>query len=611
VCRRSDHHLPLCCVLVAATSPPDWVRRFTAPRLGFPRWSVERPQRLVFVSTQSGSWQAWTADLATGTRRRISGEPIGVEEVLVTPDGGRAVWWRDATGSERGHWVTAGLEGGDPAPLAEDLPDGWAAGIAMVGDTTAVGIATEDDYRVYVIEAGQPARLVYRHTQPAGVGREWPQGPGGLSADGGLLCIRHAEDGDILHSALRVLDVATGETVADLVDPGRRLDPAAWSPVPGDDRIAFVSERGPFERPALWRPRTGERSDLGVHDLPGAVFPVDWYPDGSALLVRHEHDGVDELHRLDLGTGRTTSAAAGRGEILDAAVRPDGGAWLLVGDAVHAARLVDAGGAEMLAPEGERPPDGLPFRSLWFDGPAERPVQAWVATPPGRPPFPTVMYAHGGPEWHQRDGYDPEIQALVHHGFAVAMVNYRGSTGYGIAFRESLDRNIGFPESEDLLACLDTLVAEGTADPERAFLAGWSWGGYLGCLAVGLHPSRYRAVFAGIPTGDYVDAHEHSSPQLQAWDVAIMGGHPADVPDLYRERDPMTYVQRGRAPVLIIAGRNDSRCPFSSAERWAEAYRRHGGEVQMHVYDAGHHANDTAEQALHARLISEFFLRHC
>jgi len=590
-------------------SEPAWARRFTAPRVGFPAWSRARPERLAFISTAGGARQVWTADLTAGTRRRASDEPIGVEEVLFTPDGERLVWWHDATGDERGHWVSVSVDGGEPTELVPGIPDGWAMGIAMEGSVMAVGVSTDDDYRVYLSRDGGPATLAYRHEQPAGVGREWGQGSGGLSADGTILCIRHCEHGDLLHPALRALDPATGETIGDVVDPGRRLDPGAWSPVPGDQRVAFVSELGPFERPALWNPRTGERLDLAAADLPGAVFPVGWYPDGSALLVRHEHEGVDELHRLDLASGRSEPAAAARGEILDAAVRPDGRVWLHVSDSVHAPRVVDADGAEVLT-AGEAPaPDGRPYRSRWFEGPGG-PVQAWVVTPEGAGPFPTVMYAHGGPEWHQRDGFDPEIQALVDHGFAVAMVNYRGSTGYGIAFRETLVKNIGFPESEDLLACLDALIEDGTADPGRAFLAGWSWGGYLGCLAVGLHPDRYRAVFAGIPTGDYVDAHEHSSPPLQAWDVAIMGGHPADVPDLYRERDPMTYVDRGKAPVLIIAGRNDSRCPFSSAERWAEAYRRHGGSVRMYAYDAGHHANDMSEQVLHARLIGEFFLEH-
>ena len=111
------------------------------------------------------------------------------------------------------------------------------------------------------------------------------------------------------------------------------------------------------------------------------------------------------------------------------------------------------------------------------------------------------MSVHGGPEWHQRDAYDAESLALVDEGYAVALVNYRGSTGYGIPLRETLTRNIGFPESEDVVACLDALVDDEVADPDHAFFVGWSWGGYLACLNAGINPGRWRALVAGIPTG--------------------------------------------------------------------------------------------------------------
>jgi dipeptidyl aminopeptidase/acylaminoacyl peptidase len=587
---------------------PAWIRRFTAPTLGFSRWSAARPERLAYVCTQSGSWQAWTADLGSGTRRQVSSETVGVEQVLVTPDGERVVWWRDAAGDERGHWVAVPFEGGDPKALVAGVPDGWAMGASIAPGVVAVGLATDHDYAIFVSRRSESPTLVYQHAMPAGVGREWPQGSGGLSADGDLLCIRHGEHGDILHPALRLLDAHDGTTVADLAHPGRRLDPVAWSPVAGDQRLAVSHELGPFERPAVWDPAAGDLRELEI-DLPGAVFPVDWWPDASALLLRHEHEGREQLFEYDLGGGTLRASGDVRGEILDAAVRPDGDVWLLTGDSVRAPRLMSSDGLEVIAPEGDPAPDGRPYRSLWFTNPEGQRIQSFVAEPSGAGPHPVVMHAHGGPEWHVRDCYDPEIQALVDHGYVVAMVNYRGSTGYGIAFRESLVRNIGFPESQDVLACLDALVAEGAADPERAFFAGWSWGGYLACLNVGLNPDRWRAVFAGIPTGDYLDAHENASPPLQAWDVAVMGGHPADVPDLYRERDPMTYVHRGKAPTLIIAGENDSRCPLSSAVKWTEAYREHGGEVDMYVYPAGHHANDTGEKVRQMELILKFFGR--
>jgi dienelactone hydrolase len=582
-----------------------WKLRFTAPELGLPRWATVAPDRLAFVSTESGIRQVWSLDRTTGERRQVSTEDVGVEHVLVAPDG-RIVWWFDAVGDERGHWVAAPFDGGEPVPLVPGVPDGWSMGIAMVNDTVAVGLSTDEDYRVYVAVGAAPARLVYRHEQPAGVGRAWPEGAGGLSADAALLCVRHAEHGDIIHLALRVLDVVTEETVGELEDPGRALDPVAWSP--GGSRLLFTSELGPYEQPAAWDPVTGERNDIAV-DLTGAVIPLCWYPDGTAVLARHEHEAIDRLCRIDVASGGATPVSDPGGEIEDAAVRPDGEIWLTVSDTTHPLRPVSASGDPVVGSFGDPPPPGRPYRSYHFTNETGDRIQAFVVTPEGTGPFPIVMHVHGGPEWHHRVRWEPEIQALADAGFAVALVNYRGSTGYGVAFRERLVGDPWLPESEDVIACLDALIADGIADGDRAFFAGWSWGGCLACLNLGLHPDRWRAIFAGIPAGDFVAAHWASMPTIRAYDATLYGGDPAELPDLWRERNPMTYVDEARAPLLVIAGEKDPRCPPEGITPFTDALRARGVDVEVYMYPTGHHANATDERVRHVEMIRGFFLR--
>jgi len=217
---------------------------------------------------------------------------------------------------------------------------------------------------------------------------------------------------------------------------------------------------------------------------------------------------------------------------------------------------------------------------------------------------------HGGPAWHHTDDHDPQTQAYVDHGFAVLLVNYRGSTGYGRAHRDAILGNIGFPESEDVVAALDHAIFEGIADPERVFLEGWSWGGYLAMLNAGINAERWRAVVAGIPTGDYVAAHYECAPPLRAWDLATLGGSPLDLPELYRERNPMTYVDRVTAPMLVIAGEHDSRCPLGSVMIYVHALLVRSKPVEVHLYPGGHHANAIDEQIRHVELIVEFLRRH-
>lgn len=89
-----------------------------------------------------------------------------------------------------------------------------------------------------------------------------------------------------------------------------------------------------------------------------------------------------------------------------------------------------------------------------------------------------------------------------------------------------------------------------------------------------------------------------------------MGGDPMEVPDLYHERNPMTYVEQVTAPMLIIAGEHDSRCPLGQVMVYAHALKRLSKDVTVHLYPGGHHANDVAEQVAITGLILDFVGRH-
>jgi dienelactone hydrolase len=586
-----------------------WRRRYTAPVRSFPSWGPGAPDRLVYVSSESGSLQVWSHDLAAGGTRRLTDLRVGVEHVQATPDGTGAVWWEDVVGDERGRWMITALEGGEPRPLLEGIPAGWSEGYSMAGSAVAIALSDEEAFRVFVGRAGGSARELRRSKTPIGIGRAWDEGWGGLSADGSLLCLRVAQGPDLLHPGILVVDADTGGAVAELVEPGRAVFPAFWSPVAGDSRMALVHEPEGLARPMIWDPRSESRRDVAL-DLPGEVDVAGWWPDGSALLLIHELEGRRQLHRLDATRLEASLVSDPEGWISDAGVRPDGEVWLRAESGAEPPTTRTAHGRPVLPPLTERPPAGRPYRSFAFAGPSGDRIHGFVAAPDAAAPHPTVMLVHGGPDWAYPDGFQPWVQALIDHGYAVAMVNYRGSTGYGAAFRDALVGTIGFPEVEDTVAGLDALIAEGIVDPRRVAVEGWSWGGYVTLLALGIRPDRFAAGIAGIPVGDYVACHEDCSPNQQAYDVALMGGTPQQVPTLYRERSPITYVDRVRAPVLMIAGEHDSRCPIRQVRLYEDALRVAGGDVRLHLYEAGHHANTVEERLLHAELELAFLREH-
>jgi dipeptidyl aminopeptidase/acylaminoacyl peptidase len=276
----------------------------------------------------------------------------------------------------------------------------------------------------------------------------------------------------------------------------------------------------------------------------------------------------------------------------------------------HESRLVDEEGREFLVPEGERAPRGRRYRSWTFTNPAGDTVHGFVVTPPGEGPFPTVMKVHGGPSWLYCDTWQPEVQMLVDHGVAVGMVNYRGSTGYGQRWRDHIIRNIGFPEVEDTLAGLDDLISRGIADPDRAIVAGWSWGGYVTLMSVGLNPERWRAAVAGVPVGDYMASYDGSAPSLQAYDRSLLGGVVHDIPEYVEKVSPISYVDRVKAPVLFLVGENDTRCTPDQAFRYIEALERNGGDSEIYTYATGHSSYVVDEEIRQYRAVLDFVLKH-
>jgi dipeptidyl aminopeptidase/acylaminoacyl peptidase len=233
-------------------------------------------------------------------------------------------------------------------------------------------------------------------------------------------------------------------------------------------------------------------------------------------------------------------------------------------------------------------------------------VHGFTIEPDGEPPWPVIVFVHGGPHWLYEERYFPEALSYADAGFLVAMPNYRGSTGYGRSWRDALTGDPGFTDVDDVTAGLRDLVERGIADPERSVVGGWSWGGYITLMQMGRNPELWCAGVAGIPVGDYVRAYHEEAPALQALDRGLVGGTPADAPERYRRSSPLTYVDRVRAPVLFVIGENDSRCPLGQALAYVEALAARGAAHETYLFSAGHGSFVTDEDVQQQRAILGF-----
>ena len=142
-------------------------------------------------------------------------------------------------------------------------------------------------------------------------------------------------------------------------------------------------------------------------------------------------------------------------------------------------------------------------------------------------------------------------------------------------------------------------------------VGGWSWGGYLTLMMLGKHPERrWRCGIAGVPVGDYVLSYEDLSPLLRAYDRALLGGRPDELPELMADRNPVNSADAVEAPVLFLIGEHDSRCPYRQAMAYVDrlAAREHPHEV--YLFSTGHGSYDIEEEIRQQRTILGFLAEH-
>ena len=584
-------------------SDPAWKQRFRAPRFSFPQWARERPERIVYGANHEGTFEVYALDLATGgvppgasRERRLTSRTEGTGyrvPARIDPQGNEVWWWDDAGGNELGAWRAQPFDAG-AARVATDLGPAYSANLALGTGFALVGRSGDEGTTVDLVAEGGSRRL-YAHRQAAQVGF--------LSADEQLFVLSHSEHGDARNRAIRILE-RTGATVAELWDgPGQGLRAMRWSPRAGDQRLLVGHERDGVWRPLIYdlRSKTEQRVDV---DLPGEVEPS-WFPDARSLLLRHEHRGRAELYRYDLERKTLARLDTPPGSIDWAAVRPDGAVWLALSTSESPRALVTLEGERILPRETVDVPRGRRYRDV-----VAGEVHGFVVTPDRPGPHPTLFSIHGGPEAHDEDAFSATAQAWVDHGYAVAFVNYRGSTGYGQAWRDAITGRPGLTELADIAAIHDRLIADGVADAKRSILSGGSWGGYLTLLGLGTQPERWSAGIGIIPIGDYVAAFEDEMEPLKRYDAALFGGTPDEVPEAYHVANPITYVERVRAPLLLTVGQNDPRCPARSVDIYTARLRELGIPYEEYRYDAGHGSVVVAEQINQLALQLNFAAKH-
>ena len=217
---------------------------------------------------------------------------------------------------------------------------------------------------------------------------------------------------------------------------------------------------------------------------------------------------------------------------------------------------------------------------------------------PGRK-YPLMVMIHGGPTGTSQPTLSPDeyaypVQKFLAKGALVLEPNYRGSAGYGAAFRALNVRNLGVGDMWDVMSGVDYVIAKGMADPARLGAMGWSEGGYISAFLT-THTDRFKAISVGAGISDWMTYYVNTD--ITPFTRQYLHATPWDDPEVYTKTSPITTIKQAKTPTLIQQGSNDKRVPVPDSFELYRGLQDLGVESRLVLYTGfGHGINKPKSQ---------------
>ena len=574
-----------------------WKLRLRAPYISETSRASRNPARGLVISNKSGVIQLYAWNTETNELRQLTDDPAGVGDGAISADGEHIYYLRDRRGDEIGHFVRMPFGGGEAEDITPDFPEYASHFLAECASGKALGFfaADSEGFHFYVYDSARERPIFSLTKQGLAFGPL-------LSQNAEIAVIASSEKTGTAEYALEAYDVDSGELIAELWDGAETgVIPGAFSPASGDLRFAGSSNAGGFHRPFIWNPRSGERQDIQSAQFRGDVKFWNWSPDGGRLLLHQISEARHSLYTYDIADERVRLLDLPDGvPYKGSGFIPNGGIEIHFDHSSAPPRLVELDGEKGaiirdVIDLGVSVPAGTPWRSVSYQSTDGASIQAWLATPPGAGPFPTIVHTHGGPTAVMVNRWAPDAQVWLDHGFAFFSLNYRGSTTFGYDFQHAIDGNLGALEVEDIAAGVEWLIANDIARRDAILKTGVSYGGYLTLLALGMKPELWAGGMAEVAIADWTLMYEDQAETLRGYQRSMFGGTPDEKPEAHRKSSPITYAEHIQAPILVLQGENDTRCPARQMRVYERRLKELGKLIEVHWFDAGHGSLDNEE----------------
>jgi dipeptidyl aminopeptidase/acylaminoacyl peptidase len=526
-----------------------------------------------------GSWVAWSwsrigpaADVfaaptdGSASPTRLTETANDTLVVSWTPDGRAIVVAQDREGDERAQLSLVRLANpGTLEPLTEPSPHYYVRGgqVHRDGRWLVYGANLDDQSGQEIEET-----WIYRHDLKTGERRILARPERGnyhapqLNTPGDEI-LYHRNDLDPAGLQVWLVDIE-GRNDREILNFGPRVKVyGTW--FSDGRRVLFVVEAVSYRRLGVWEDGSVRwLLDDPLRNVEYAFVP----PSGGHVVVAEVERTRIRATLLDDESGAEKRHSPAYGSLVPLSPA-DGGRWIgLHYGARYPVDIVRFSPAEKgetpesitglwdrvpLDPQRLIPAEDFSWRSV--DG---LEVQGWLYRTPGYG-VGTILLVHGGPTSHAEDRFNAQIQSLVSRGLNVLTPNYRGSTGFGLKFQESIKEDgWGGREQEDIRCGIEALVQAGIAQPGRIGVTGTSYGGYSAWWAITHFPPDLVAAAAPVcGMTDLAVDYYATRPDLRPYSEEMMGGSPDEVPERYHERSPINFVRNISGRVLIVQGLKD------------------------------------------------------
>jgi dipeptidyl aminopeptidase/acylaminoacyl peptidase len=593
------------------------------PTVYFPTVAPDR-SKIAFYWDKSGALELYVMDTAPDSKpKQVShGElPKSLHTGYLWSKDARTIYFaKDNNGDEKHNIWSMRVETGSAeqltsTPHAEEYP------VEVSPDNRTLIIASNKDGQLNYYAFDLPTRQYTQLTDyanPVGFG-----GDGVMSPDGKQIAYVVNETEDLTNQDVYVMN-ADGSDKRRILQMrvGSRDAVSDWSK---DGRtLAIGSDYDGYDRVGVYGMATGEIRWLSPEGKD--YLPVKFSPDSTRLLAMRNEDSAIATVVFDLASGTQIPVELPPG----LSYNPD---WLdnsrfmvnLMTDVSRSElrdyRLSDRGSHVLLAAEygSINPSVFVPHEYIWYDSTDGTRIPAILYRPrhlEAGKRYPAIVEIHGGPTGQFFRGFNPYAQFVVDRGFILIEPNVRGSTGYGVEFRDACLKDWGGKDLEDVQGVVNYLRRLPEVDPERIGVFGGSYGGYMAFMAITKKPHLWKAGVAWVGISDLHALYEYSEAQMKhfAYFLREQMGDPAENTQLWRDRSAINFADQMTAPLLMVHGVNDPRCPVGQSrmfrDRLLELGRVEGKDFEyVELGEEGHGSTAIDQKIRTYKILADFLER--